>query len=301
MTKIFYSWQSDAARKVNHDFIGDCLREAAAAIHRVGGQQLEVQDGVRGEPGMPSLADTIFARIAAADVYVADVSLVYQAADGGQARLAPNPNVAVELGYAIASLSQARVISIQNIHFGSAEKLPFDLRHMRWPLQYSLPPDASKEDIANTRSSLVKRLQPAITQILQDDRIGERVSAKRTEVALDLVNLIERVHDWRLALKRHRIDAPALQEKGHALTQKLQRFTDRCQRILSNALDMKSLENLRLAIADVAILIAGSPQRTEALALDLDEVNQLRQLIKSLAASQDEIERLDREIRDATP
>jgi hypothetical protein len=95
MKTVFYSWQSDACRKVNHNFIARCLRNAAKTLRRDLGEDIEIQDGVRGVPGTPPLADRILSCISATDCYVADISLVYGVNGSDGARLSPNPNVSI--------------------------------------------------------------------------------------------------------------------------------------------------------------------------------------------------------------
>ena len=295
MKKIFYSWQSDAPREVNHDFIGDCVRQAAASIQHTSGQELTVQDGVRGEPGTPALADTILSRIAAADVYVADISLVYEVEGSDGTRLAPNPNVAIELGYATAALSRARVIAVQNTHFGKPEQLPFDLQHLNWPVRYALEPGASAEDIDARKSNLIGRLKRAIKLILADDRPRAVLLAKRAEVAAALANLVERNHTWQLALRRHDVGNVDLTRNGLAITEKIESWTDQCQNALVRTSAIDSLEQLRQKIVTTTLMIAGRPQHTEVLALDFAETNDLRDLIERLARSKERLDRLQQE------
>ena len=295
MKKVFYSWQSDAHRKINRDFIERCLRKAAANIQRSSGSELEVQDGVRGEPGTPPLADTIFSRIAAANIYVADISLVYQVEGSDGKRLAPNPNVAIELGYAFASLSLDRIVSIQNTYFGGPDQLPFDLQHLRWPLRYTLQPGASKEDIAKQSAALTRPLETAMTLILKNDRPRAVLLAKRTEVSLALANLIEQNGTWQLALKRHDLKSEELKFKALAIADKIKSFTDRCQHTLLRTSAIATLEQMRHAIVEMTLMIAGTPQRTELLALDLARQGRLCDLIRRIATKKDQLDKLHQE------
>jgi hypothetical protein len=57
-------------------------------------------------PGAPHIARTILEKVAAADVFVADVSITQ--GTGGH-RATPNPNVLIELGYAMCSLGDSRM------------------------------------------------------------------------------------------------------------------------------------------------------------------------------------------------
>lgn len=66
--------------------------------------------------------------IDSADILIADVTII----NGGYAgRKTPNPNVMIELGYAIKSLGWDRIILLYDKDFGEIEELPFDINHRR--------------------------------------------------------------------------------------------------------------------------------------------------------------------------
>jgi hypothetical protein len=79
-------------------------------------------------PGAPDIAATIFQKIDACDVFVCDVSIIGRS-EGG--RPTPNPNVMLELGYAIKTLGWGRVLLLMNEAYGGVADLPFDLRTKR--------------------------------------------------------------------------------------------------------------------------------------------------------------------------
>jgi hypothetical protein len=129
--KIFYSWQATLPNATNRGFILAALEAACAVV----GQDLsvderpEVDRDTQGVPGAPDIAHTIFAKIDAADAFVCDVSIV--TSGEGQAKPCPNPNVLIELGYAIKSLGWSRIILVMNTAMGGPELLPFDLKTKR--------------------------------------------------------------------------------------------------------------------------------------------------------------------------
>src|SRR5690606_16243359 len=108
-----------------------------------------------GIAGSPDIAVSIFAKIASADVFVADVSIVNGQNDGRQT---PNPNVLFELGFAVAELGWENVILVMNDVFGDPSTLPFDLRGRR-VIVYSASPEAEKAEV---RGLLQGRLEAAI-------------------------------------------------------------------------------------------------------------------------------------------
>lgn len=75
---VFYSWQSDLDPKFNRNLIEDALERALRAIKRdeVAAIEPVLDRDTSGTPGSPAIADTIFNKIATADVFVADVSII---------------------------------------------------------------------------------------------------------------------------------------------------------------------------------------------------------------------------------
>src|SRR5262245_36297379 len=102
---IFYSWQADLPNGANRGFIHHALEEGARAVADDLNIELVVERDTENVPGAPDIARAIFAKIAAADVIVADISFVD---NGATARRSPNPNVLVELGYALRALGEER-------------------------------------------------------------------------------------------------------------------------------------------------------------------------------------------------
>ena len=75
---VFYSWQSDSPSATNRNLIEDALSRAVRAIRRDDAATVEpvVDRDTAGIPGAPAIADSIYAKIAEADVFVADVTIV---------------------------------------------------------------------------------------------------------------------------------------------------------------------------------------------------------------------------------
>lgn len=121
---IFYSWQSDI--KVSRNLISDCLNKLQKNIN--GMMFCEIDRDTQGLAGAPDIGDSIYEKIDSADIFIADVTII----NGDyEARKTPNPNVMIELGYAIKSLGWDRIILIYDKDFGDMEELPFDINHRR--------------------------------------------------------------------------------------------------------------------------------------------------------------------------
>jgi hypothetical protein len=153
---VFYSWQSDLPAAGNRNLIEDCLSRAMRSIGRDADAKIEpvLDRDTANLAGAPDIANSILAKIAVADVFVADVSIV----NAGGARPTPNPNVLIELGYAIAQLGWDNVILVQNRAFGGPEILPFDLRGRRVVVYDA----ADGSDRAEVRGLLQGRLEAGL-------------------------------------------------------------------------------------------------------------------------------------------
>jgi hypothetical protein len=176
---VFYSWQSDSPASLNRTFIEKALREAlkqlntdATVENALRETTLTLDKDTQDVAGSPPIAETILRKIEECSVFVADFSFVGCSKAGftnasGNPRQFPNPNVLMEYGYALRCHSHARLVGIMNTAYGNpdAELLPFDLRHLRWPITYHLP-DEGAGDKKEQLAQLVKTLVKAIGLIL---------------------------------------------------------------------------------------------------------------------------------------
>lgn len=121
---IFYSWQSDI--KDSRNFISDCLKRLPKKLREL--SVIEIDRDTAGITGSPNIGDTIYKKIDHCDIFVADVTIINADEKG---RKTPNPNVMIELGYAIKALGWDRIILLYNKDYGDVEKLPFDINHQR--------------------------------------------------------------------------------------------------------------------------------------------------------------------------
>ena len=167
--RIFYSWQSDLPNRTNRGLVQTALQRAAKAVGADDSIDVEpvVDRDTAGESGAPDIAATIFEKIANSDAVVCDVTIVTPST---QSRPAPNPNVLVELGYAVGVLGWKRVVLVANIAYGPVESLPFDLRARRILTYESREQDS---DRAEPRTGLRRSLEAAIRLVASyrdDDR-----------------------------------------------------------------------------------------------------------------------------------
>ena len=154
---VFYSWQSQLPNNTNRGFIKDSLERAIKDLNS--SLQLEGRVGLDSDtsntPGSPDVINTILRKIDSADIFVADVSLM----TWNQ----PNCNVMFELGYAMKSLGDKKIIMLFNETYGETKDLPFDLGFKRQLIYRCAETDENKAD---TRRLLATRLKNAIELVL---------------------------------------------------------------------------------------------------------------------------------------
>lgn len=175
---IFYSWQSDLPSKSNRNIIEGALKKALSAIKKDASETVEpvLDRDTAGTPGSPSISDTIFKKISTSDVFIADVSIINASESS---KKTSNPNVLIELGFAISQLGWDRIILIQNTFFGGPEELPFDLRGRRVVTYSYDPEDDTKSEV---RGILQGRLEHALKYALKDSSVGSLQSGSSAPV-----------------------------------------------------------------------------------------------------------------------
>ena len=75
------------------------------------------------ELGSPDIRTSIFNKINHSKFFICDISI--------NENQMPNPNVLIELGYAIKTLGWSKIICLFNSQTGKIEDLPFDINHNR--------------------------------------------------------------------------------------------------------------------------------------------------------------------------
>jgi hypothetical protein len=166
---LFYSWQSDLNPDEHQYLIRDSLKSALKIINKEIDFDLSLDKDTQKTSGSPDIVETIFRKIRTADIFVADVTVVNPDYNG---RKTPNPNVLIELGYAVKVLGWERIICIVNIDQCKPEDLPFDIRNNRTSI-YSV----TKAGIRAAEKGLTATMIVAIKTIIDDyDNILERLT-----------------------------------------------------------------------------------------------------------------------------
>ena len=125
---IFYSWQNDLDHRSHRYFIEKCLRQALKAIKNEAHIVADYDRDTKGLAGSPDITSTIFQKIEKSVLFICDISIISRPTDQ---KKTPNPNVLLELGYAVHKLGWERVICLFDSNSGNISDLPFDLRQKR--------------------------------------------------------------------------------------------------------------------------------------------------------------------------
>ena len=146
--KVFYSWQSFLPNKTNRNLIKDSLEKALKEINKELSvdERIELDSDTKNTVGSPDIVHTIMNKIDNSDIFIADVSIIKGTT--------PNPNVMLELGYALKTLGDKKIIMLFNDAFGNTKDLPFDLGFKRQMI-YSC---TENDNIPEVRIKLISNL-----------------------------------------------------------------------------------------------------------------------------------------------
>lgn len=177
---IFFSWQSDLPNSETRGLIQSSIDSAVKGLRDT--VSVEADRDTKGVYGSPDIVQTIFKKIDECDIFIADVSAVsvYNPLDKEgnpteRIKASPNPNVLLELGYAIQSVGWENIICVMNDDYTKNGEIPFDLAHhrlMRFSLKNREKVDVRKElrdIISSTMLSLMesgKRVRSNFSNII---------------------------------------------------------------------------------------------------------------------------------------
>ncbi len=166
------------------------MKTAAKKVQSDLAVKVKVDHDTKREPGSPGIVDTIFRKIEISQIFVCDITIVNKVQsrfwsflfEKRKVRNTPNPNVLIELGYAIRVLGWERIICINHSGYSSPEELPFDIRKNRIS-----PYGKKSKGKLQSKEALTASLRNAIKTILKDySNISERHESNRL-VGMDYV------------------------------------------------------------------------------------------------------------------
>jgi len=273
---VFYSWQSDRPNSTNRGFIQKALENAAKAIHADDSILVEpvVDRDTAGVPGSPDIGSTIFDKIEKAHVFVCDLTLINTEAvfirtednmvhidEEKIPRPTPNPNVLLELGYALRTLGPSRILMVINTAYGKTEQLPFDLRTKR-VIPYYMPETG---DRAPERKKLEGLLETRLREILSGvstDSVGEQIQPK--SMADQAIEAIEAVRPNQAYFTRKFMED--LAEKVTALEPDLSNEPqEQFDELLIQAIDQSPPLVIELARVAEVIAVMNSVEASQAM------------------------------------
>lgn len=159
---VFYSWQSDHVE--TRSFLRKALNAAIAEVMKKKPEwNIFLDEATRGLPGSPNIPITIMDKIRAADMVISDVTTINPTAR--VARRCPNPNVAFELGFAVANIGWDRVVIAFDAGVGKFKDLPFDFDRHKAVTFDSIEPTTLEDE----RKSLAGTLRSAIVRVIDQD------------------------------------------------------------------------------------------------------------------------------------
>lgn len=161
LMNIFWSWQSDSPGKTGRHFVHGVLSELLLELSDECGlreaERSQLDHDTKDVTGWVAIAETVFQKIEQAAAFVADMTLTAETPAG---KKCPNPNVLIELGYALKALGDASILLVWNTANGATPgDLPFDMRHRRSPIAYHLTDNATAAEIKEQTNHLKKNLR----------------------------------------------------------------------------------------------------------------------------------------------
>lgn len=157
---IFYSWQSDV--EFNNRAIRESLRLSITDLERLESFPfLEIKDSTSNLVGATHIPDSILADISKSDIFICDLAIIGQS--NNQNRKIPNPNVLIELGYAISKLGWSRIVVLFNEQLGDLKDVPFDIEK-RSVLLYKVKDENDNNGKGQLKSKLKDWLQKIVTE-----------------------------------------------------------------------------------------------------------------------------------------
>lgn len=180
---IFYSWQSDTP--FNNKEIRLAIREAMNALEReLSNVILKLDEATSNQVGSLHIPNSILNNITESDIFIGDLSTVGKSNYG--TKKIQNPNVLIELGYAISQLGWNRTLILFNKNFGGFEDLPFDIEK-RSCLDFNIIKSDDKNGIGQLRTELIGRIKSIILN--NPERPQNRIEPLDRERANDLKQL----------------------------------------------------------------------------------------------------------------
>lgn len=131
---LFFSWQSDDNK--TKKILSDAISKAVKDIRVYHNYNITLEESTSNTPGSPQIVQTILDKIDSCDIFLADITPVcnYSKQLGNNQSITkqvPNPNVLMELGYALSAVGMHYTICAAHQGEWNSNDLPFDINHNR--------------------------------------------------------------------------------------------------------------------------------------------------------------------------
>lgn len=158
----------------------------------VGDTRIDLDEATRNTTGSPNIPSAIFDKISTSDIFICELTTI-----NGNAptdfRRTPNPNVLIELGYAIVTLGWDRIIMAFNtVHGVFPANMPFDIDRHR-TISFTIK---DKKD-SSGKNQLAQVMKVAIQAIIEKSPL--KPDEKREEAPAQKKRNID-INNWREAL-----------------------------------------------------------------------------------------------------
>lgn len=180
---IFYSWQSDLPTKTNRYFIENSIKKSLKEINKDNRVIACIDRDTKNELGSPDIRNAIFQKINHSKFFICDISLI--------ASKMPNPNVLIELGYAIKTIGWSKILCLFNTQTGMIEELPFDINHNR-VTPYNPNSEGEKKRLANIISVNINDLfRNGKLYNPIEDHLKKKIDYIFLQIARNIINIFD--------------------------------------------------------------------------------------------------------------
>lgn len=155
---IFFSWQSDLDKETTTKVIRTSITKASADIMEKMDVIIASDEATKETTGSPHISRKIFEKIDYSDIFICDITTIIK----NDTKSFPNPNVLIELGYAIATLGWDRIILLFNKKYCDFKDLPFDIEKHR-----ATPFSVTEKNDKQGKEKLIDVLKFAISAIIE--------------------------------------------------------------------------------------------------------------------------------------
>lgn len=191
---VFYSWQSDLPKGTTSSAIRTCIKKAIPEIEgKFEDLVISLTEATSNDPGTPDIAERILHKIDECDVFIADITTINNSET--TKRKTPNPNVLIELGYAISRVGWKRIILLFNEEYGSidAKEVPFDIDRKRIA-KYRVTDKSDTSGISQLKATLCLGIETILKTNPPKQEIDSLGKIKRQRDIENLESIFSQIH-----------------------------------------------------------------------------------------------------------